>query len=275
MCRLIFILLLINYSSFASPGDTIKIFFDIADPYLDKAALKTIDSAVYYDILNPVEKIGIIGYADYLGTEEANITLSENRAKQTAQYLEGLGFDSNKIEIVTGKGEIKRETENGSAGYYEDRRVDIIKGGVKPFSAGILSKVKKAGIDISKLKKNETIRLENMLFLPGRHVLRQESTIELLKLHKIMADNPTLKIAIEGHICCMLNSTDGYDYDTEEYKLSENRAKTIYEYLIYKGISKDRMTYKGFGMTKPLISPEVTEDDQNKNRRVEIRIISK
>lgn len=272
-------LLFLSFRAQAS-RDTIRVYFDIAVPELDETAEQAIDSAVYFDILHPGMKIGIIGYADYLGSEQANITLSENRAKNVQEYLETLGIDAADIEIVTGKGEVKRNIENGDAGYREDRRVDIVPGGFvkKTDTAVTTSSAKKTAplIDLSKVKENETIRLEKIFFQPGRHFLREESTVELLKLYKIMADNPTLKISIEGHICCLLNNTtDGYDYDTEEFNLSENRAAYIYNYLVYKGIGKDRMQYKGFGKTRPLVDPERTPEDENMNRRVEIRILSK
>ena len=91
-----------------------------------------------------------------------------------------------------------------------------------------------------------------------------------------MRNNPKLKIQIEGHICCLMNkNVDGYDYDTGEHLLSENRAKAIYDYLAEKGIDTGRMKYIGLSNTKPLRWPEDTGEDQDMNRRVEIRILEK
>ena len=51
--------------------------------------------------------------------------------------------------------------------------------------------------------------------------------------------------------------------------------KEIYDILIEKGIDETRMEYLGFGKTRPLVWPEKTEEDENRNRRVEIRILKK
>jgi outer membrane protein OmpA-like peptidoglycan-associated protein len=92
----------------------------------------------------------------------------------------------------------------------------------------------------------------------------------------LMRDYPTLRIRIEGHICCVVaKNADGYDYDSQDFNLSVNRAKEIYDILEEKGIDDTRMEYKGFGKTRPLAWPEQTEEDENKNRRVEIRILQK
>lgn len=271
--------------SFAGRSDTIRVYFDLAVPTLNTSAMQQLDSLAYYEVLVPNKNYGIIGYADYLGSEESNVTLSQNRADAVQQYLQGLGIKPQNIETVTGKGEVNRDMA-GDEGYPEDRRVDIVIGGlkktVKPRSepkppVKIPPTEKPAPkIDISALEKDEVIRLENIFFLPGSHKIREESTETLFNLYIVMKDHPTLKISIEGHICCLVNTThDGYDYDAQEYRLSENRARAVYEYLAEKGIDKNRMAYKGFGISKPLKWPERSQLDENTNRRVEIRIVDK
>jgi len=257
--------------------DTIKLYFDLDVPALNSAAQKKIDSLVYNDILRSGKKVGIIGYADYLGTEGYNAALSEKRAKNVAAYLLEMGFMKDDIEMVTGKGEINRPELNSKEGYPTDRRVDIIPGGFIKKNTVISAKSKTAisSIDIANLKPNETLRLDRLYFEPGSHKIRDISIGELYKLLKVMQDNPTLKIQIEGHICCFGNSVfDGYDYDSEDFHLSENRARAVYEFLVYKGIAKDRLSYKGFGKTHPLVDPEKTPEDEDRNRRVEIRVLA-
>lgn len=269
--------------SFAAQRDTIKVYFDIGVPTPDDAGIRKLDSLVYSEVIVPGKKFGIIGYADYLGNDTANIKLSEERAKNVQTYLEQMGCRKEDIQVVIGKGEVKRDTENGSMGYREDRRVDIIPGGfpqskpVKAVTAKPQPKPKPAEVlpDISQLKKNETLRLDNIYFLPGSHIMKEESMPELRKLYQILKNNPKLKIRIEGHICCMVNTTDGYDIDAQDFGLSTNRAKHIYDILIEKGIDKNRLEYQGFGRTRPLVDPERTPEDENKNRRVEIRILDK
>lgn len=276
--------------------DTINVYFDLAIPSLNNTAMQYLDSLAYYNVLPTNKEYGIIGYADYLGSEESNILLSEKRAKAVKDYLTGLGVAPQKIKTVVGKGEVSRDTE-ASDGYPTDRRVDIVIGGFKhiPIDSMLSIKLCKCGdtncrytkhiktpvkrpakLDISKVEKNETIALKNIFFLPGSHRIREESTEPLFELYITMSDNPNLKINIEGHICCLKNTTnDGYDYDVQEYGLSRNRAKAVYDYLISKGIDKERMNYEGFGITRPLIWPERSLADENLNRRVELRVIDK
>ncbi len=273
-----FLTLFIN--SIYAQKDTLKLYYDIGISNLNTVSKQTIDSAIYFEILEPGKKLAIIGYADYLGSEQSNISLSENRAKTVQQYLMKMGIGEKDIQVVIGKGEITREVLNGTAGYITDRRVDIISGGIKepPKKPAIVDATKPGlpQIDISKIKQNTTITLENLYFEPGSHKVREVSWGELYKLYNTMKENPQLKIGIEGHICCLPpGNSDGYDYDSEDFHLSLNRARTVYEYLLSKGISADRMIYKGFGILKPLFMPEKNEEQENKNRRVEIRVLSK
>lgn len=276
-------LVLCSFISASAQKDTFSIYFDMGIDELDATATHTLDSLMYYDILVVNKKLGIIGYADYVGNEQSNIGLSERRANNVKKYLNRMGINDTNIQMVVGKGEIARASAIDNSGIREDRRVDIIPGGIPTSTTSkpiIPTTVKTATttskIDVSKVIKNETIRLNKIFFLPGRHTIRDDSRKELLMLYQIMKDNPTLKIRIEGHICCLPAGTeDGFDEDSDDFNLSLNRAKYIYDYLAYKGISKNRLDYAGFGPKKPLVRPEKTVDDENMNRRVEIRIIDK
>lgn len=283
---LLVILLCWSKLHYGQAQDTVKVFFDLDIPYLNNTAMHHLDSLAYYDKLPVTEKYGIIGYADYLGTDDYNITLSQNRANAVKEYLKGLGIADDLIATVIGKGEIARDMDTKD-GYPTDRRVDVIIGGFKTDTAVtvkkkpkvvIVNKTPKATkeIDITKVKKNDVINLEHIFFLPGRHVIRESSFESLFGLYVTMRNNPTLKINIEGHICCLKNTTgDGYDFDTNEFKLSHNRAKAVYDYLTSKGVDASRMSYEGFGISRPLVWPERSIADENMNRRVELRILEK
>ncbi|RYE26325.1 MAG: OmpA family protein [Sphingobacteriales bacterium] len=260
--------------------DTIRLYYDIGVSKMNETSMKAIDSAVYFERLAPGKKLAIVGYADYLGSEDANLPLSQNRANVVKDYLLKMGIAEKDIQMVSGKGEVARDLLNGTAGYITDRRVDIIPGGIpEPTKkVGTATVVVKSlpQIDISKAKKNSTITLDKLYFEPGSHKLRDASYPELLKLYNTMKENEQLKICVEGHICCLpKGNTDGYDYDSEDFNLSVNRARAVYDFLMRKGIKADRVTYSGFGMTKPIFMPELNEEQENKNRRVEIRILSK
>jgi outer membrane protein OmpA-like peptidoglycan-associated protein len=102
--------------------------------------------------------------------------------------------------------------------------------------------------------------------------MKPESMEALEKLYSVLKNNPNLKISIEGHVCCVRDAPDALDIDTYEPHLSVNRAKAIYNYLVEKGIDPGRLTYVGYGRRRPVIEVEQSEEDAEKNRRVEIRI---
>lgn len=262
--------------------DSTRIYFKLNIDALDKKAQKAIDSLVYNDIVNSKTTLLIVGYADYLGTEEHNKGLSERRSKSIATYLITLGIPENNIKLCIGKGEIDRSVKLPE-GYASDRRVDIVIQKTAPQLKVIKSKspaanksnLSPAARIIADMKVGQAFRLENIYFYMGRHVVTEESYPQLDKLYEILESNPTIKIQIEGHICCLRYGFDAEDEDTHERLLSVNRAKFIYEYLASKGIDRDRMSYKGFGRSKPMVNPETTQKDQDMNRRVEIRIMAK
>jgi outer membrane protein OmpA-like peptidoglycan-associated protein len=97
-------------------------------------------------------------------------------------------------------------------------------------------------------------------------VVLDESKPVLDELLKIMKENPKLKIQIQGHVCCMPETTA---------KISEKRAKTVYNFLIKNRINKNRLSYTSFGNTRPIHPiPEQSEEERIANRRVEIEIVA-
>ena len=109
--------------------------------------------------------------------------------------------------------------------------------------------------------------LNNIFFDTNKFDLKPESLTELQQLVDFLTLNPTLHIEISGH-------TDDVGSDVSNQALSENRAKAVYRYLISNKIPADRLVYKGYGKTQP-IAPNTTDEDRQKNRRTEFKIIAK
>ncbi|HAA00738.1 MAG TPA: hypothetical protein DCD96_03760 [Flavobacteriales bacterium] len=110
-------------------------------------------------------------------------------------------------------------------------------------------------------------RLDNVFFDLDKATLRPESRIELDKLYSFLQNNPNLKIQLNGH-------TDNRGDKMRNQKLSEDRAKSVVEYLIAKGIDKSRLSWKGFGDTKPIVPNAQTEAEHQQNRRTEYQILN-
>jgi outer membrane protein OmpA-like peptidoglycan-associated protein len=111
------------------------------------------------------------------------------------------------------------------------------------------------------VKDGKPIVLRNVFFETGSAALRQQSMTELDRLVSLLTENPGLKIQINGH-------TDDVGDDTFNQKLSETRAKSVHDYLLSKGISPERLRFKGFGESKPLKSND-TPEGKARNRRTE------
>ncbi|MCR8556838.1 OmpA family protein [Mucilaginibacter sp. BJC16-A38] len=109
--------------------------------------------------------------------------------------------------------------------------------------------------------------LNNIFFDTNKFDLKPESVAELDQLVSFLTVNPTLHIEISGH-------TDNVGNDQLNQTLSENRAKSVYLYLINNKVVASRLVFKGYGKTQP-IAPNTTEDDRKKNRRTEFKIIAK
>jgi outer membrane protein OmpA-like peptidoglycan-associated protein len=114
-------------------------------------------------------------------------------------------------------------------------------------------------------KAGTTFVLENVFFDTDSYALKQESKAELDRLFNILQENPTIKIEVGGH-------TDSDGDDAHNQKLSENRAKSVVDYLLNKGISKERLSHKGYGETKP-VAPNDTPQNKAKNRRTEVKVV--
>ena len=83
-----------------------------------------------------------------------------------------------------------------------------------------------------------------------------------------MEENPKLKIEIQGHICCQ-TAGDLNDVSTA-------RARAIYNFLLRNKIDRKRMSFKGYGTSRPIHPiPEKTEQEEDENSRVEILIVEK
>jgi len=272
-------------------NDTFSVYFDLDVQELNVKAIKKIDSLILVKKINLQKQTAIIGYADYLATDEYNLELSHNRAENVKNKLVAAGLKPTYITLLIGKGEVKRsDTIRKEKGVPTDRRVDIVLLN-KPLPPRKISdtvvvmhpKNKNAippssddpNFDIDDIPKGKTFILKNIYFPMGRHFPKQNSLEELNKLLESLKENTNLIIQIEGHVCCVTNVADAMDLDSHQLDLSVNRARFIFEYLVTRGISAYRLTYVGFGRSKPIIEDEQTAEEAAVNRRVEIRIMDR
>lgn len=120
-------------------------------------------------------------------------------------------------------------------------------------------------IALRPMVKGEKIALRNVFFNSGKWELLEESQYELDKLAELLEENPELRIELGGH-------TDNVGKSEDNQRLSEMRAKAVYEYLTAKGIAPSRLAYKGYGETQPIETND-TEEGRSANRRTEIKVL--
>jgi outer membrane protein OmpA-like peptidoglycan-associated protein len=265
--------------------DTLSVFFPFNESTLTEQAAFGIDSAIYTGALRLGQSLRIIGYADAVGADSFNVRLSRERALRVQDHLLQSGFSKEDIVMIVARGESQATAPEQAGGNLADRRVDIVPerkplpaaqtihmaGGIR---VSVSPPTASSVINLSEVKPGQSLVLNNIYFYPGRHVVRPESDTALKALLAALLAHPGVKIRIEGHVCCVSPyARDAMDDDTHVEELSLNRAAAIRNYLVEHGIAEKRLSIAGYGHRKPVVSPERNEDDANRNRRVEIRVL--
>jgi outer membrane protein OmpA-like peptidoglycan-associated protein len=255
-----------------APEERKKLIFFLADS-LDKSRDYSVD---------------IAGYCDFVDDDDVNNQLSLTRARHVENILLANGIQAADIASVKGLGESKATDQATTvAERQQQRRVDILftckcsdesvaqdtivdKKGMRYKGRYLVTD----DLVLRKFETGDSIVLVRLRFQPGRHKLLEESVPILVKLHEQLAMNPDMRIMIVGHVCCQDPSEpDGLDRDTNRFDLSHQRALEVYTYLVKKGISKDRLEYRGVGPSQKLYPEEKNAAEQSGNRRVEIVVL--
>jgi outer membrane protein OmpA-like peptidoglycan-associated protein len=114
------------------------------------------------------------------------------------------------------------------------------------------------------VKSDSLIVLNEVLFAVNSYKLKAELYPKLDSIVMFLENNPSTRIEISGH-------TDSTGKEPHNLRLSENRADAVAEYVVDKGIETSRVTFNGYGSSRPIAGND-TEQGRRKNRRVEILI---
>jgi OmpA-OmpF porin, OOP family len=121
-------------------------------------------------------------------------------------------------------------------------------------------------IELEKVKEGSVAVLNNIFFDVDKYELKSKSQSELGEVIRFMESNPAVRIEVSGH-------SDNVGSPEYNIDLSQKRSRSVLEYLLSKGIRKDRIIAKGYGATRP-VGDNSTAEGRQLNRRIEIRIMS-
>ena len=191
-------------------------------------------------------------HSDMLGDEEL---MSSEGGRKTDIYLD----DINRPVLIREK--IDEEF------FYADGKKIKHRGFLLHFySYTVRAEIKpNKDFEVAKTKRGTMLRLKNLQFEPDRAVLLKGEEAKLDEIAKILKKSESEFFFVEGH-------TADVGKPEDEKNLSQERAKTVIEKLVKRGIPAEKFIYQGAGGTKP-IAPNGTEEGRAQNRRVEITII--
>jgi OOP family OmpA-OmpF porin len=116
------------------------------------------------------------------------------------------------------------------------------------------------------IEAGAVVRLNNIFFDFDKSELKEASFPELKRVIEMMDDNPDIRISVEGH-------TDNIGTAFYNIGLSERRAAAVVKYLTENGVEPERLTSKGWGKSKPMVSNDDEIGGRELNRRVEFVIL--
>ncbi len=127
-------------------------------------------------------------------------------------------------------------------------------------------------IKLSPIEAGQAIILNNIFFDFDKATITPESKTELDKLFRLLVNNPSMKVEIQGH-------TDSKGNDDYNKRLSQERSESVVKFLVAKGINKSQLSAKGYGETKPIAKNTNDDGSDNPegrklNRRTEMKILS-
>lgn len=241
-------------------SDTVHVYFGFGKSEVALAEQKVLDP-----LPARLEKgmyVLLFGYSDNPGSAAANQVLSTRRAQYISKLLQARGVPKDRIRQCDGLGVAAGAGIDSSRDF---RRVDVVVG----YDYRTVE-------DLNTFSAGETLELRSIQFEGGTHKFMEIALPELETLTTVMKEHPALKVKLEGHVCCNIRTKeDGFDEQTGKKDLSFQRANAVLSYLQEHGIAKERLSVIGMACSKPKVNPEVTDEDREQNRRVEVRIMSK
>ncbi len=117
-----------------------------------------------------------------------------------------------------------------------------------------------------RLREGQTIKIEKLEFPSNSSKIQETSFASLDEIFNLLNGNINLIVEIGGHTNLIME-------DEASIRLSRDRAQSVADYLVKKGIERKRLAVKGYGKSKP-VATETSKAANQLNQRVEIKILS-
>jgi len=224
----------------------------------------------------------IYSYTDSTGSRAINDRLAHDRLNYVKNYLE-LNDPDLGIKLVPATLERRSDAKN----VLNWRRVDVyytivdwnvVENAPEVPPEYIENRIELTKEEVEKSPKDEHAEIHddiqqsiernepfilNINFIPGTFIMESGSSAVLNVLASYLFKNTEMQVIIRGHVCCENNK-----------RASKKRAQAVVKRLVEMGVDKSRLKALGMSNTEPLVSPERTESDRKKNRRVDAQFIS-
>ncbi len=194
-------------------------------------------------------------------------TSAEGESQRIAQELkevevqrEALASETKNLALLTEKLTAEKDAIAADRDAVKAEREAIKK--ERDDLAGMLKGALSSVAETTETARGVIVSLSGILFDVGKATLMPAAQLSVAKLAGILTVFPTMNLSIEGY-------TDSTGSIELNMRLSADRARSVYEFLLGQGISNNRMRYQGFGPDNP-VAPNDTEANRAKNRRVEV-----
>jgi len=262
---LLFVTLLFSISSFSQQRHDLKLelFFDVNKSVLTKHHLMRIDSAITGKKMIVTT---IKGFSDSTGNAFYNMDLSQKRALSVFQYFIKHHYSHSISMEYFGE-----QNAIGSELSY-DRRVEIYYS-ENVSQPGRINEEK----TFDTLAVTEKYEINNIYFIPDKPIVDPISFFAVDDAAKYLKHFPGCKFEIVGHVNYVMPRAVMNNPKAMEpaQRLSEERAKAIYDLLIERDIPEQSMTFKGVGNSQMVFKNPKNDEEKRKNMRVEILISCK
>jgi len=296
MKRLFSILILLLFPAMLVAQEQFSVYFDSNKYELTKKEQDRLQTWISSNTTSKV--LAINGYTDEDGTIGLNDTLSQRRVTTVFSSIKGKvaarsDFKTRSFGKLHKQSPVKAENRKVTIYFLQQKdlaRENEVLGitetpkttapakpkGPVSYPATVMAKGPGGKEEELKLdqafmkqlgdaKQGEKIRIPNLNFYENTFGVMPDSRPRLFELLEVMKANPSLKIKLQGHVCCM---------KADRNDLSTQRAKAIMMFLNKSGIDKSRLSFEGFGVSQPMYAiPEKDAEEREANRRVEVLIM--